>query len=167
MTRPLALLHALATSPPFTGSAASDENVVSATGNVLGDVFSNLGNNGYQTGFAIIAGATAVIAMVNLKVQQWVIAPVALGAFWAGWLLWNTIMREDNPLFPGDPAALKIWDVARTGERGFLIASIVGSVAAYFLWKKGTAVTSRLWLLVGATLGASFVYNLVEAVQSR
>ena len=68
-------------------------------------------------------------------------------------------------LFPGDVSATKLWDVALAGDSGFLIVVSVACVAAFFLWRKGTALASRLWLLLGAVLGASFVYNLVEAVR--
>ena len=80
----------------------------------------------------------------------------------------NAISRTitfDNPLFPGDVSATKLWDVALAGDRGFLIVVIVACVAAIFLWKKSTALASRLWLIFGAVLGASFVYNLFEAVR--
>jgi hypothetical protein len=42
---------------------------------------------------------------------------------------------------------------------------IVGCVAALLLWRKGVALSSRVMLLVGAVLGASFLYNLFEAVR--
>ncbi len=92
-----------------------------------------------------------------------VLAPVGIGAFWAGWLGWNTLTAQDNPLFPGDVSATKLWDVAFTSDTGFLLVVIVACVAAVFLWRKGTAIASRIMLLVGAVLGASFLYNLVEA----
>ena len=44
-----------------------------------------------------------------------------------------------------------------------VLSVIVACVAAVFLWRKGTALASRVMLLVGAILGASFLYNLVEA----
>jgi hypothetical protein len=91
--------------------------------------------------------------------------PVAIGAFWAGWLGWNTLTGDDNPLFPGDLSTTKLWDVAFAGANGFLIVTIVACVAAFFLWRKGVTLASRLWLLLGAVLGASFLWNLVEAVR--
>jgi hypothetical protein len=103
--------------------------------------------------------------MLNIEVHWAIMVPVAVGAFWAGWLGWNTLSAQDNPLFPGDVSATKLWDVAFTGDTGFLLVVIVACVAAVFLWKKSTALASRLWLLLGAVLGASFVYNLVEAVR--
>ena len=33
------------------------------------------------------------------------------GAFWFGWLGWNTFTGQDNQLFPGDVSATKLWDV--------------------------------------------------------
>ena len=33
------------------------------------------------------------------------------------------------------------------------------------LWRKGTALSSKLVMLAGAVLGASFLYNLFEAVR--
>lgn len=132
---------------------------------VVESIVTNLGNNGYQTGIALVAATAAVIAMLNLAVHKAVIAPVAVGAFWAGWLGWNTLAGQENPLFPGEVSATKLWDVALAGDSGFLIVVSVACVAAFFLWRKGTALVSRLWLLLGAVLGASFVYNLVEAVR--
>ena len=157
--------------PPVT-AAASDGAVPdtgagfgSAVVDVVGSIVENLGNNGYQTGVALVAATAAVIAMLNLAVHRAVIVPVAVGAFWAGWLGWNTLAGQDNPLFPGDVSATKLWDVALAGDTGFLIAASGACVAAFFLWRKGTALASRLWLLLGAVLGASFVYHLVEAVR--
>ena len=157
--------------PPATNPVAdapvsdTGEGVGSAVIDVVGSIVDNLGNNGYQTGVALVAATAAVIAMLNLAVHRAVIAPVAVGAFWAGWLGWNTLVGVDNPLFPGDVSATKLWDVALAGDTGFLIVVSVACVAAFFLWRKGTALASRLWLLLGAVLGASFVYNLVEAVR--
>jgi hypothetical protein len=34
------------------------------------------------------------------------------------------------------------------------------------LWRKGTTLSSRVVLLAGAILGASFLYNLFEAVKT-
>lgn len=146
-------------------SPSGERGLAAATADVLGEIVENLGNNGYQTGIALVAATAAVIAMVNLAVHRAVIVPVAIGAFWAGWLGWNTLTAQDNPLFPGDVSSTKLWDVALAGDNGFLIVVTVACVAAFFLWRKGTALTSRLWLLLGAVLGASFVYNLVEAVR--
>lgn len=139
--------------------------ILSSVGDVFTAVVDNLGDNGYQTGVAMIAATAAVIGMLNLAVHRAIIVPVAIGAFWAGWLGWNTLTAQDNPLFPGDVSATKLWDVAFAGDRGFLIVVTVTCVAAFFLWRKGTALASRLWLLFGAVLGASFLYNLVEAVR--
>jgi hypothetical protein len=159
------------TTPPVTqpgiGGEQPDDGAgfVSSFADVIGAVIDNLGNNGYQTGIALVVATAAVIAMLNIEVHRAVIVPVSIGAFWAGWLGWNTLSAQDNPLFPGDVSATKLWDVAFAGDTGFLLVVIVACVAAVFLWKKNTALASRLWLLLGAVLGASFVYNLVEAVR--
>jgi hypothetical protein len=147
-----------------TSSPAAD-GAASSISDVFRAVFDNLGNNGYQTGVALIAATAAVIAMMNLKVHRAIVPPVAIGAFWAGWLGWNTVTAQDNPLFPGDVSATKLWDVAFAGDSGFLIVVAVSCVAAVFLWRKSTALAGRLWLILGAVLGASFLYNLVEALR--
>lgn len=150
---------------PGSSPAAAGKGFASGLVDVVGSIIDNLGNNGYQTGIALIAATAAVIAMLNLAIHKAIIVPVAVGAFWAGWLGWNTLTAQENPLFPGDVSATKLWDVALAGDNGFLIVVVVACVAAFFLWKKGTALASRLWLLLGAVLGASFLYNLVEAVR--
>jgi len=133
---------------------------------VVGAMIDHLGANGYQTGVALLAGTIAVIAMLDAKVHRAMLVPVTVGAFWAGWLGWNTVSGNDQPLFPGDVRATKIWDVAFAGDRGFLIVAVVGCVAAFFLWRRGTSLAGRLWLLLGAVLGASFLYHLVEAIRT-
>ena len=150
---------------PGVSPTASGNGSASGAFDVIGSIIDNLGYNGYQTGVALVAATAAVIGMLNLAVHRAVIVPVAVGAFWAGWLGWNTLTGQDNPLFPGDVSATKLWDVALAGDNGFLIVVSVACVAAFFLWRKGTALASRLWLLLGAVLGASFLYNLVEAVR--
>jgi hypothetical protein len=103
--------------------------------------------------------------MINVGVHRLVLVPVGIGAFWAGWLAWNTFTGEDNQLFPGDVSATKLWDVAFTSDSGFLIVVAVACLAAILLWRKGTALSSKLVMIVGAILGASFLYNLFEAVR--
>jgi len=137
----------------------------STVGGVISAVWDNVTNNGYQTGVALVAATIAVVAMLNIGVHRVVLAPVALGAFWAGWLGWNTFTGQDNPLFPGDVESTKLWDVAFTNDRGFLVVVIVACLAAVFLWRKSTDLASRIMLLTGAVLGASFVYNLFEALR--
>lgn len=165
------LIIAVASAPPTTepvaGSVAPDggSGLLSNFADVIGSVIDNLGNNGYQTGISLVVATAAVIAMLNIDVHRAIIAPVAVGAFWAGWLGFNTLTGQSNPLFPGEVSATKLWDVAFAGDMGFLLVAMVACVFAVFLWKKSTALASRLWLLVGAILGASFVYNLVEAVR--
>lgn len=161
------------TVPPTTQPVASGEPSPAAAGkgfaaglwDVISGTVSNLGDNGYQTGLAVVTTTVAIIAMLNLGVPKWVLAPVGIGAFWAGWLTWNTLSAQDNPLFPGNVSATKLWDVALAGDRGFLIVVIVACVAAIFVWKQSTALAGRLMLMLGAVLGASFLYNLVEAVR--
>ncbi len=145
---------------PSTGAPAS------TISDVLSTVAKNLGNNGYQTGVALVVATIAVVAMLNLKVHRAMMAPVGVGAFWAGWLGWNTFTGSDQPLFPGDVSATKLWDVAFTSDTGFLLVAGVACIAALFLWRTGTAVASRVVLLGGAVLGASFLYNLYEAFRS-
>jgi hypothetical protein len=153
------------TTTPGSPLPAPSEGAGSTISNVITTMWDNLGHNGYQTGVALIVATAAIVAMINIGVHKAVLAPVGIGAFWAGWLGWNTFTGQDNPLFPGDVSATKLWDVAFTSDIGFLLVVIVACVAAVFLWRKGTALPSRLWLLVGAVLGASFLYNLVEAVR--
>lgn len=152
-------------STPPGSAPATDGGFVDGTIDVVGAMIDHLGNNGYQTGLSLLAATAAVIAMLNGGVHRAVVAPVAIGAFWAGWLGWNTFSGQDHPLFPGDLDATKLWDVALAGDSGFLIVAVVACVAAFFLWRRGTSMASRLWLLLGAILGASFVYNLVEAIR--
>lgn len=149
---------------PPSATAASDSFGTSVWDVVTGTV-ENLGNNGYQTGMAIVATTIAVIAMINIAAPKWIIPAVGVGAFWAGWLGWNTLTGQNNPLFPGDVEAVKLWDVALAGDRGFLIVVVVACIAAVFVWRSGIALASRLMLMFGAVLGASFLYNLVEAVR--
>jgi hypothetical protein len=151
---------------PTTSPAAAGKGFVSGLADVIGAMIDNLGQNGYQTGLALVAATAAIIAMVNHEVHKAIVPPVAIGAFWAGWLGWNTVSGQENSLFPSEVDATKLWDVALAGDNGFLIVAIVSCVAAFFLWRKGTALVSRLWLLLGAVLGASFFYHLVEAVRA-
>jgi hypothetical protein len=137
----------------------------SAVADVIQSVVENLGNNAYQTGLALVVATAAIVAMINVGVHRLVLIPVGIGAFWAGWLGWNTFTGQDNPLFPGDVSATKLWDVALTSDTGFLMVVGVACAAAILLWRKGTATSSKLVLIAGAVLGASFLYNLVEAVR--
>ncbi len=156
-----------ASAEPLVDGDAPDDGAgyVSSFADVVSSVIDNLGDNGYQTGVALVFATVAVIAMLNIGVHRVVIAPVTVGAFWAGWLLWNTVTLQDNPLFPGDVSARKLWDVAFAGDTGFLLVAIVACVAAIFLWRNSASLASRAFLLLGAVLGASFVYNLIESVR--
>jgi hypothetical protein len=158
-TEPVAPVDDVSPATAGKGFAASIWDVVTGTAD-------NLGANGYQTGLAVVTTTVAVIAMLNLSLPKWVLAPVGVGAFWAGWLGWNTLSAQDNPLFPGDVSATKLWDVALAGDRGFLVVVIVACVAAIFVWKQSTALAGRLMLMLGAVLGASFLYNMFEAVRA-
>jgi hypothetical protein len=137
----------------------------SSIADVITTVVDNLGNNAYQTGLALVVATAAIVAMINVGVHRLVLVPVGIGAFWAGWLTWNTFTGDDNQLFPGDVSATKLWDVAFTSDSGFLIVVAVACLAAILLWRKGTALTSKLVMIAGAILGASFLYNLFEAVR--
>lgn len=155
------------TTDPFGVSPeVARQGFAASVADVVSSVWDNLGHNGYQTGMALIVLTAALIAMLNIGVHRALLAPVGIGAFWAGWLGWNTLTGQDNPLFPGDVSATKLWDVALTGDSGFLLVVIVACVAAVFLWRRSTALAGRLMLLLGAVLGASFVYNLVEAFRA-
>lgn len=147
---------------PGTGSGSGTSSV----SEVVRAVIDNLGHDGYQTGVALVVATVAVVGMLNIKVHRLVLVPVGVGAFWFGWLAWNTVTGKDNPLFPGDVTSTKIWDVAFTSDTGFLLVVGVACIAAVFLWRKGTALPSRVVMILGAVLGASFVYNLVEAVRA-
>ncbi len=155
------------TAPPTptttTGNTSSTGSTISE---VVSTVYDNLGSNGYQTGVALVVMTIAVVAMLNIKVNRYLMFPVAIGAFWAGWLGWNTFTGSDQALFPGEVNATKLWDVAFTSDTGFLLVAIVACIAAVFLWRTGTSLGSRVVLLGGAVLGASFLYNLFEAFRT-
>src|SRR5215213_5299109 len=148
--------------PLPTDTGGTGESTIA---DVISSMWDNLGHDGYQTGFALIAATIAIVGMLNIKVHKAVLGPVAIGAFWAGWLAYNTFTAQENPLFPGDISATKLWDVAFTSDSGFLVVVVVACVAAIVLWRKGTSLTSKLVMVAGAILGASFLYNLFEAVR--
>lgn len=161
------LLLTIVSAPPATTEPPppTETRFSSSVIDVLTSVFENLTENGYQTGISLLVATAAVVAMLNLKVNIWITVVVAIGAFWAGWLGYNTLTAQDNPLFPGDVSATKLWDVAFAGDNGFLLVAAVACVAAIFVWKTGLKLVSKVALLFGAVLGASFLYNLVEAVR--
>ncbi len=154
------------TLPPAAPQPTNGGSPGSTISEVFSTVADNLGQNGYQTGVSLVVMTIAIVAMLNINVNRYMMFPVAVGAFWAGWLGWNTFTGSDQPLFPGDVSATKLWDVAFTSDTGFLLVAIVACVAAVFLWRTGTALASRIVLLGGAVLGASFLYNLFEAFRS-
>jgi hypothetical protein len=129
-------------------------------------MWDNLGNNGYQTGTALIVATVAVVALVNIKASTYVWIPVAIGAFWAGWLGWNTFTRQNNPLFPGDVQALELWDIAFQSDMSFLVVVIVACVAAVLVWRQSVTGIGKIAVVIGVILGASFVYNVVQSVRS-
>jgi hypothetical protein len=104
------------TEPVVDSTASAGKGFASSFADLISSVFDNLGNNGYQTGLALVVATAAIITMLNLGVHRAVLAPVGVGAFWAGWLGWNTFTAQSNPLFPGDVSATKLWDVWRAGS---------------------------------------------------
>jgi hypothetical protein len=151
--------HLLATTP-LPGEPGND------AGTTVGTVWDNLTNNGYQTATALIVATVAIVALLNIRAKMYVLIPVAIGAFWAGWLGWNTFTRQSNPLFPGDVQALELWDVAFQSDMSFLAVVIVACVAAVFVWRKSVTGVGKIAIMVGVVLGASFVYNIVQSVRS-
>ena len=147
------------------GPSAVESGVNNAT-NIFTGFFEAIGNNGYQTGTALITATVALVIMVNLKTNQFIAGGVSIGAFWVGWLGWNTITDNDNQLFPGDVQATRLWDVAFTSDMGFLFVAVVGCILAFFLWRKGASVLSRVLLFVGGVVGASLIYNIIESIRS-
>lgn len=141
-----------------------------STGAAVWDVFTNvfdaLGANGYQTGTAVIVATVALVVLLNLGTNKFATGGVVVGAFWAGWLGWNTFTDNDNQLFPGDIQATKLWDVAFTSDIGFLFVAIVSCALAALLWRTGISLASRVIVLIGGVMGASLLYNLYESVQS-
>lgn len=147
------------------GQSAVESGVNNAT-NIFTGFFEAIGNNGYQTGTALIALTVVLVIMVNLKTNNIIAAGVSIGAFWAGWLGWNTVTDNDNQLFPGDVQSTRLWDVAFTSDMGFLFVAAVGCVLAFFLWRKGTSTLNRVLLFVGGILGASLLYNIFESIRA-
>ena len=138
----------------------------SSVGDVVRTVIDNLGNNAYQTGVALIVATVAVVAMMNLRVNKFVLAPVTIGAFWFGWLGWNTVTGDENPLFPGDVSATKLWDVAFSG-RDRLPDRRRRRVHRRDLpaGARASACTAGSCCCSAGCSARSFVYNLVESVQ--
>lgn len=136
------------------------------TGSTISTMWDNLTNNGYQTATALIVATVAIVALVNIKAKLYVSIPVTIGAFWAGWLAYNTFTRQSNPLFPGNVQALELWDIAFQGEMSFLAVVIVACAAAILVWRKSIGGVGKVAIVVGVILGASFVYNIVQSVRS-
>jgi hypothetical protein len=145
---------------PVPGEPGSD------AGSTIDTVWDNLTNNGYQTATALIVATVAIVALVNIRAKLYVSIPVAVGAFWAGWLGWNTFTRQSNPLFPGDVQALELWDIAFQSDMSFLAVVIVACAAAVLVWRKSVGGVGKIAIAVGVVLGASFVYNIYQSVRS-
>lgn len=156
----------LASAPDDTDSDVADLSSRSAVWDVITGVFDALGDNGYQTGSALIVSTFVIVALVNLRTNKFVIGAAAIGAFWAGWLAWNTVTNNDNQLFPGEIQATKLWDVAFTSDIGFLFVVLVACLLAAVLWRKGIGLGSRVIVLIGGVLGASLIYNLYESLRA-
>jgi|GEM_PF-4620513 len=140
------------------------ESPAGNVGDVVSGLWDALTSNGYQTGTAVIVATIALVALINLDTNRVAIAAVSLGAFWFGWLAWNTFNQTDNQLFPGDVQATKLWDIAFTSDIGFLVVTLVSCVIAAFVWRNGVNKASRVIMLIGGVLGASLIYNLYESV---
>ena len=135
-------------------------------GTTIHAVWDHLGKNGYQTGIALIIATIAIVALINIKASLYVLVPVAVGAFWAGWLGWNTLTGSSNPLFTGDPPALGLWDIAFQSDMSFLAAVIVACAAAVLVWRRTVGGLGKIAIIVGVALGASLVYNIVQSVRA-
>lgn len=144
--------------------ASGSQSTFGGVREVFTGLIDALGDNGYQTGTALIVATVALVALLNLGTQKAAAAAVTIGAFWAGWLGWNTVTSSNNQLFPGDVQATKLWDVAFTSDIGFLVVAAVSCVIAALVWRKGVNVPGRAIMVVGGVLGASLVYNLFESV---
>lgn len=136
------------------------------TRNTVQAVWDHLGNNGYQTGTALIVATIAIVALINIRAKLYVLVPVAIGAFWAGWLGWNTVTGNSNPLFTGDPPALGLWDIAFQSDMSFLAVVIVACAAAVLVWRKTIGGVGKIAIIIGVALGASFIYNIMLSVQA-
>ncbi len=136
-------------------------------GEFFSSVIDTLVSHGYQTGVAAIVTAIAVVAMVNSGTHRLVTVITGVGAFWAGWLGWNSITGDRTPLFPGEISTINLWDVAIGSPVGFMIVAVAASITAVFLWRSRVNLPSRILLIVSATLGASFVYNVFEAFRTN
>ena len=135
-------------------------------GSTIHAVWDHLGHNGYQTGTALIVATIAIVALINIKASLYVLLPVAIGAFWAGWLGWNTFTGNSNPLFTGDPPALGLWDIAFQSDMSFLLVVIVACAAAVLVWRKTVGGVGKIVIIVGVALGASFVYNVWQSIRA-
>jgi hypothetical protein len=151
------LAAALLAAPPDGQSSTTLSEIISGT-------WDNLGNNGYQTGISLLVATLVVVALRNAQVNALVLVPVAIGAFWAGWLGWNTFTGEDNPLFPGDLQTLDLFDVATESATTFLVVAIGLTVVLAVAWKPKIGLFTKVAVLISAFLAANFIYNLLLAL---
>ena len=56
--------------------------------------------------------------------------------------------------------------MAFSSGTGFLVFAIVAGLSLIWLWRAGIGLGTRVLLVGGFILGASFVYNLWEALQA-
>ena len=159
------------TLPPASGGGGDDSSgpiteLVPSVRDVISGTWDNLWSNGYQLSSAVIAATIAFIMLRTVKVQNYISIPVTAGAFWFGWWFWNLASGQTNPLFAGDPDETEIWDVAFRDEWGFLIATVVGCIAAVAMWRQNQNTPTRLVLIAGTFFGASLAYSAFDAVVS-
>jgi hypothetical protein len=136
----------------------------STVADVLSETWDNLGVNGYQTGTALLVATLVVVALRNAEVSTLVLIPVGIGAFWAGWLGWNSFTGEDNPLFPSDLETLDLVDVATESSNAFLVVAITLTVVLAVVWKPKIGLITKIAVLISAFLAANFFYNLLVAL---
>ncbi len=139
-------------------------SLMSRIGSMISSTFGHIADHGYHTSVALLVTTIALVVAINQKVRPFVMVPIALGSFWVGWLGWNTITRQDAPLFTSRIKVTRLWDIAAASETGFLVVVIVACVAALLLWRTSISLFSRIAMLVFSILGASFLYNMIEAI---
>lgn len=158
----------LAQTPRVAGTllaTPTDDETTTTLSEIISGTWDNLGNNGYQTGISLLVATLVVVALRNASVSTLVLVPVAIGAFWGGWLGWNTFTGEDNPLFPGDLETLNLIDVATESATAFLVVAISLTVVLAVAWKPKVGLLTKIAVLLSAFLAANFVYNLLIALE--
>ena len=129
-------------------------------GELLGDIWTSLGANGWQTGWALIAGALATTWVA--RDAPVLTVPAFLGGFWIGWAAFNTLTRSGAELFPGDLGAWKLWDVIRVDQ---YVALAVAGVVAFMIvavWGR-RSWAARAVTLVVVLIGVNVILNLFSA----